>query len=283
MYADKNFQDAFVSYTAVLQNAETIFMNRNFCDLVDYARISVPDELAFEEDWMFTPVGFLFLEEPFKVPDPVLDSAHWGNDSYALRSMQERMRGKMRITAVSWAKTSTGGYYFMCYQNGADYGGEGFMPWSHFVIRTGDRVLERLHLFERTFKDEGTYVAGRHMELNHEIRWVFTALHMMNQRLTSMSKEKTSSLVRSMAMRKNLLLNPELRIVSLRRMEQERQSEGISRLVDWQWQWVVRGHWRLQPYQTLGDYKWIFIEAYVKGPDAKPLKPFGRTIFKAVR
>lgn len=36
-------------------------------------------------------------------------------------------------------------------------------------------------------------------------------------------------------------------------------------------------------YRTLKDYKWIFIEAYIKGPDDKPLKPDVPTIYKAVR
>jgi len=41
--------------------------------------------------------------------------------------------------------------------------------------------------------------------------------------------------------------------------------------VEWQRRWMVRGHWRLQPYgpkHSLRRMRWI--DPYVKGPEDKP-------------
>ena len=78
----------------------------------------------------------------------------------------------------------------------------------------------------------------------------------------------------------------DIRIVSLRRMEYDRQQalgeNGEHSNREYHWQWVVTGHWRRQPYRD-GVYKNIFIEAYVKGPENCPLKPPTHKIYVAVR
>jgi len=46
-----------------------------------------------------------------------------------------------------------------------------------------------------------------------------------------------------------------------------------SSTVEWTKRWMVRGHWRLQPYGPVGQktHKPIWIDPYVKGPEDKPL------------
>lgn len=55
-----------------------------------------------------------------------------------------------------------------------------------------------------------------------------------------------------------------LRAQKIHRLDNEPRS------VDWQQRWIVRGHWRDQPYKD-GHIEKIYIAPYVKGPEDKPL------------
>ena len=69
----------------------------------------------------------------------------------------------------------------------------------------------------------------------------------------------------------------EVVVFTLRRAKNARY-EGEEREVEWSHRWMVNGHWRNQPYIERDDqgekhtvYKQIWVSAYVKGPDDKPL------------
>lgn len=252
-----------------LYHADLFYMNERFCDLVDHARRDIPDELAFEESWVLAPTGLIVLETNVEIPK---------------MKHQTELYGYVRptIRAVGWIKVE-GGYYFLVMQAFADLvkGKVGFTPWAYLVLRPGDRVLDKIRGFESTSCDQGAYVPGREMEVLHEVRWVYAALHLMSQRLAHHSEHRVSSLVRSMSRRRGLPICLSIRVVSLRRLEEESLASGSGPGREYTCSWVVRGHWRLQPYKTQGDYKWKFIEAYVKGPADKPLKPISRTLYEA--
>jgi hypothetical protein len=65
---DTSYALALAAFGHVLQVGGTMFMNKRFCDLVDYARRTVPDDLEFEKSWLPSQFGFLWLETPFSVP-----------------------------------------------------------------------------------------------------------------------------------------------------------------------------------------------------------------------
>lgn len=77
---------------------------------------------------------------------------------------------------------------------------------------------------------------------------------------------------------------PLIRVVQLRRVEHAPQSGEDPEPVDWSCRWIVRGHWRQQPYgpgQAQRRPTWI--SPYMKGPDEKPLKAPRATVFAVVR
>jgi hypothetical protein len=87
-------------------------------------------------------------------------------------------------------------------------------------------------------------------------------------------------------MREHQVAPPYINVVTLRRLHHHAIRSGQNTTVeaiDWQWSWVVRGHWRNQWYPSQGVHKPKFIESYCKGPDDKPLKPVGATLFAARR
>lgn len=256
----------------VLAHGETLYMNANFCDLVDHARRTVPDDLAFEASWIPCPWGFLYLETPFTIPK------------------QPMIPCEVRVRAIGWKPSEAvpGATLFIAMIDGIPetISAGGFSTWSHFTLREGMPLLETTRRFETesvTVLEPG-YGTGKEVDELHEIRWVYSALHLMSQRLSITSKEPVSPLARSMAHRKGRKLNSVLKVVSLRRMEYDRQQEqGKHSDREYHWQWLVRGHWRRQPYGHGATYKNIFIEAFVKGPQNAPLKLPVRTLFVAAR
>ncbi len=257
----------------ILTYAETLYMNANFCDLVDHARRTVPDDLEWEDSWVPCQWGFLYLETPFLIPRvPGIPSA-------------------THIRAIGWrpSEVRPGCTVFITYVDGlpGSYAEGGFASPSHFTLAAGEPVLDRLHQFESesiAMPMEPGYHPCKETDELHEIRWLYTALHLMSQRLSITSTEPVSPLARSMARRKGRKLNSVLKVVSLRRMEYDRQQErGKHSDREYHWQWLVRGHWRRQPFGHGASYKNIFIEAFVKGPQNAPLKLPVRTLFVAAR
>lgn len=70
---------------------------------------------------------------------------------------------------------------------------------------------------------------------------------------------------------------PEIRVVTLRRKHYP--TGEISSSINWNWKWLVRGHWRNQWYAKSGEHKPVFVEPYVKGPEDKPLKSPRESIY----
>jgi hypothetical protein len=108
-------------------------------------------------------------------------------------------------------------------------------------------------------------------------------MYLMNQRLAARIEHPIPREVKRRAEKQKLVQPPILRVISLRRLEAARPKDGKPKPVDWQWQWEVRGHWRNQHCPSTGEHKPVFIEAYVKGPEDKPLKPPGLKLFVARR
>jgi hypothetical protein len=159
----------------------------------------------------------------------------------------------------------------------------GFGCWSYFVLRDGQSVAERVRDFEEK-QAAGRYrMAGRTFDSEHEIRWAYAALYLMAQRLATQVQHTTDRGTRRRAERNNQVAPPVIRVITLRRLEAARQRQPNPEAIDWRWQWEVRGHWRDQWYPSEGVHKPKFIEAYIKGPPDKPLKPGALKLFTAVR
>lgn len=75
----------------------------------------------------------------------------------------------------------------------------------------------------------------------------------------------------------------EERVITLRKREYTNAPSGDHREVDWQYQWLVRGHWRKQYYPARNEHRTIWIAPFSKGPEDKPLKPPTKHIFQVVR
>jgi len=76
---------------------------------------------------------------------------------------------------------------------------------------------------------------------------------------------------------------PLIRVVELRRRQSQPNHTDEHKAIAWSHQWVVSGHWRQQPYPSLGIVQPRWITPYVKGPEDRPLKPPRAKVFAVVR
>lgn len=266
----------------LLEHGDTFFMDAHFCQLVDHARRTMPEETKFEVDWMIRPHGWLWLAEPFEAPRT------------ASPDPKTRDRGK-NVCAVSWKLMEQGErvlihnqgalserriegreMWFACFVED----GQGFCPYAYFTIRDGQSMSARVKRFE-------TDTSPHDMTLNfaelHEIRWIYAAMHLMSQRLAAKVRTPTDRATRKRVEREHKRAAPQfIDVVTLRRLQQDREHDPKGKEVDWQWHWAVRGHWRSQWYPSEGVHKPTFVESYIKGDLSKPFKQATK-VFVATR
>jgi hypothetical protein len=239
------------------------FMHRKFCEMVTHAcdkavmDASVTDALQFEENWMVTPTGFMWLETPFQF------------------GLSRKVTGRsLGINAVGWVRHHE--HYEI---EGYSEMSEGCIPWGGFSVRQGDTIanfMDRLLPKDAEGEDFEDWCST--------VRWIYAALHTMAERMTIVVNQDANRATKRRLERENSPVPPLVRIVTLRRLEQDRlraQTSGTPMEHDYCWD--VRGHWRLQPYPTTGERKWIYIDAFVKGDLTKPFKPPVIKLFKAKR
>lgn len=118
-----------------------------------------------------------------------------------------------------------------------------------------------------------------------EIAWIDRAFRVFVSLLAFMQQEIVTTRRESgnRAARKRAAVlehKGEIKVITLRRVRSA-HTDDEQREVEWSCQWLVRGHWRLQPYKD--GKRWRWIAPYVKGPDDKPLKTPTATIFEVRR
>lgn len=281
-------------YQTVLEHADTFYMDRHFTQLVDHARRTVPDDLCFDRHWLQSPRGWCWIAQPIELPQLAADD---------LQLWQTVNAGPMTFQAFGWANVETdlGGtmfYIFGAYQP-RQWSGQKrmlmtettrsfFVPWSYFQLRDGERLGTRMEEFESKTgtKESGSYAPTEGVVAYplHEMRWIYVALYLMAQRMARTETHQTDRTVRRRAEREGTPAPPVIRVITLRRLAQDRPKPTTpGQTVNWHWQWEVRGHWRNQWYRKEGVHRPKFIEAYVKGPADKPLKEGHTKLFAAVR
>lgn len=293
---EAGFGAAMPQHIEVLERADapTFYVEDQFAELIDHARQSIPDDIAFEHAWLLAPAGFLWLDTPFDVPYIQMQEGQ-----------PERLTLKV-LRAIGWLPVPRGALIarqderdtitaesdsvqILTFQDFSllNPSVTGFGCWSYFLLQDHERLGDRITKFERKARREdapGSYIEDRRSDLFHEIRWVYAALHLMSQRLSVTVQHTVDRATRRRVEREHHTIPPLIRVITLRRLQQDREHAGREgRSVDWQWQWSVSGHWRNQFYPTEGVHKRIFVESYLKGPADKPLKPGALKLYTARR
>lgn len=121
-----------------------------------------------------------------------------------------------------------------------------------------------------------------HALLSRAHAYVFAFLAFIAQRLAATSITKAPRATRKRLANAHFPGEGLFKVVTLRAREASHTNQEPTP-VDWSCRWIVRAHWRNQPYPSLGIYKPKLIPSHVQGPEDKPLKKPASSIFAVVR
>lgn len=101
------------------------------------------------------------------------------------------------------------------------------------------------------------------------LRFAVTLLTLMGQPIAEIDERNAPREIRRRMEREGEDVSP-VSVLTLRRPRHESEPpDGYSK--EWSHRWVVGSHWRRQWYPSIQRHRSILINAYVKGPDDKPL------------
>lgn len=261
----------------VLSNASIYFVKDEMTDLITFAGERLDEEDILDYKLAPTRQGFVYFEKPISHLDSrgvglLVNMALWYFDKYndlvvLLFNDQYRTPDKIATEIIDKAEDSKDKHEKAFVQ---EIGRFGFIGMVRHKNRTpiGKPFMEPAQQITDFYQaTEGiTPVA-----ISNYIRTLHAYWLMMSQTLVKLSTEKADKkLARTM---KRFNMPSEVTIIQYRRTETFQQYSGESS-VEWSHRWIVRGHWRWQPFKNLegkDDVKRIWIAPFMKGPDDKPL------------
>lgn len=281
--------------SAKLERAEPVYVDANVCELVTLAANSVGLEPLQPED-LFTLEGFALLERPVELEDvqgkvaafrafswgPMLAEdpdgrpegylnvtlySHWEDDDDYSPSLRAELMRRQDIASkadvgVAWRRVFGGNDLSMYHS--------ALFPWS----RVPDELVT-------TAGVKSTAIDAK--DLAPSTLWAFL------QSFFRLAEQRVIAPVRTHGNRASRKRLQRLRedvdgvlVVTLRRPKAP-PAEEAEGSVEWSCQWLVSGHWRAQWYPSLGEHRQIWIAAYVKGPEDRPLRVHAGRAFEFTR
>lgn len=292
---------------AMAFNADAIWVDPDMQTIWEGALEGFQPEPLVPED-LVCPAGFLYLPRPYYSIDvngkrvatrailwhPIehvlmaedVVRAHESSGLPLPEPYTFRM-GDMLVPAERRGDQITaGGLMFFSFSSTADKDDYG---WDEMKIRTGANFWNPLH----------------GLVLNHFMPWPYRAFFELRKDEKSGERDLGALAVQALwrlmqqtlavraqarpdrATRKRLARarwpEREVTVVRLRRLEPEHVKSDSPKVVNWTHRWLVGGHWRMQPYPSLGITRQIWISPYVKGPEELPLQARKARVFELVR
>lgn len=232
--------------------ADTVYVEDEMLMLARGAAQTFLTETLHESD-LPVPNGYLYLPEPEDVYD----------------------RHDKRVTArvYIWMSSPGGVVVYLMHRLGDrdDYTDDAVERRLRLEAGLGREDLMIVHVFPIGFGQQlPTFESeGMHGTAAEALRTLVVLWRLMQQTIATTTRERPARAVRR-RMPPPLMENL-ITVIRLRRPHKDRDRDQEVRSVDWHQRWIVSGHWRWQPYPTLGVTKQIWISPYVKGPEDRPL------------
>ena len=248
-----------------LRKADTYFVTTEIATILSYSLDTLPD-LPLNETLPPAPVGFVLIDHPARVVYPTLQS-----------------EGYMPFAAFSWhrqfnANKVTG---ITSEEIQCKFFGEGYGRSLH--------VLSEVHWpltdsWNKSWSPVGSINSELHERMLNMRGFVTAFFAFIVQRIATTEMEPVPrSTLRRIQKSWHCPDESIVRVIQLRRKESQQRCGDNIVPIDWSCRWLVRGHWRHQFYPSAQARKLRWIEAYVKGPDDKPLKRVPLDIFAVCR
>jgi hypothetical protein len=262
-----NLQGEFWGLVGAARDGEHFYVEKNFQDLVAFAEQDIPESVEFDMSWLLANHGWLELSVPIHNPD--------GVERPIIGWCPVQIADGLKNPNDFREEDFVDGFSFF------------FLPRSplDFDPHNGALVVVVGAIQGQTLAHCGlqeTKFGGSRKAL-YCTRFAYTLMHMMSQRIAVPTPAQARHNIRNQAIAKRMAAAARPQIVMLRRAAEEYRHEMDGSPHEYSCQWVVRGHWRQQPYRSIHQTRPIFIEAYVKGPADKPMKTPVAKIFVAAR
>lgn len=278
-----------------MRNGETYRVTAPMTDLVEYAASRLDDTDRYQRDLPPTAFGVVRFDRPLTVFDArgstmLAHWATWGPVTLDFQSPLGVMREQSAILISLWNDTLTepdpviwevvqerhkpirelqhelGRWAFIgtsVLSDGSDIGpGERYLSEAEIALMVES---DRKFMDATGLTDTSPFVGPPTNRMTNVGRLMHALWLLLGQTVTSMEEETLPRSSRAMVAR--MKFPPKVTVIQLRRRE-SRPSEGESR-VQWMHRWMVRGHWRNQPYGD-GSVRRIWIAPFVKGPEGLP-------------
>lgn len=114
-------------------------------------------------------------------------------------------------------------------------------------------------------------------------RWICSASMFVEQRIAENAAVRVGRHVAQRAAK--LHAGPTCSVVQMRRLDRRQRDDAADHetAVEWQCQWLVRGHWRQQFYASANRHVPRWIAPYIKGPFDRPMRTPKPTVFVVKR
>lgn len=235
-----------------LRRASAFWVAEPMATLVDAAYASMPEQALRPED-VPVPAGFMLIDGAalLQLHTDAADERPAGFTAVSWEPAVGQMLDKeeLRGIRVTW------------------WFDPGSLPERHARLRSEFRARLIPHsIFWPYDWPEPPATVGE--EEAHGCRWLLAAWHMMLRPLAVVERPPVERHARKRAVRAQL--EPSVSVITLR--HQSVKTVGPARKVDWQARWLVRGFWRQQWYPSIKEHRAVWIDAYVKGPEDRPLR-----------
>ena len=248
--------------------AQPYFWGSEMLRILEQAAAALPTDIALREDDIPAPFGYVYFEEPLKIPI-LPDTMKYTNDPHA-----DWLRGFMWFVVKSTKHDyNEFSISFLVEDNDVRRGGvvQGMvtMPWGMGL----DEIIR-----------EGVAVNGiPYPEITTaKFRLAMASILLMQQPIMKRAKGKLGRAERRQWAQRTPSEPKEVEFVYLRPSRYVRTDESESVGVDWSCRWWVRPHWRTYARGTV-DEKKVYIWPYIKGPDGKPIKQPSEKVFAVIR
>lgn len=117
------------------------------------------------------------------------------------------------------------------------------------------------------------------------IKWVCTAATFIEQEIIAGTPERPArAFLKRAETAGRSKADSVCHVVRLRRERNDRNAEPAEHAsVDWEYRWIVRGHWRRQWFPARQTHAPVWIHPHIKGPENKPFKEPKPTVFSVTR
>jgi hypothetical protein len=256
MYADMTSR-----YRYALRDADPIYITPDMMTLIEAASKSIQIEMIHDHD-LISLNGLVLLPRPVQILDinekwVSFRAVHWWPITYQMGPGGPSHRG-LQIAFYHYTRDQD------------DYWTATEKHWANWILN-----FSIPWFFDTTGSDDDhdvfTSLTGK---------FLLTLWRLMQQRIAIRTSERATSPFRARAARAQLE-EKHVVLVTLRRPTVHR-TDGEPREVEWTHQWLVSGHWRMQPYGD-GTVKQIWINPYVKGPQHLPLAVPTTKVYTLVR